>query len=115
MKGSTETTAGGADTTAAPDTTASARAPALPAPAVTQVAAIEAQVSGGPALQQTVSGANALEAAERGAILKAVENNQWNMTMTARDLGMSRNTLYRKLKRHNIPLGDARRDDLSRM
>ncbi len=23
--------------------------------------------------------------------------------------------LYRKLKRHNIPLGDARRDDLSRM
>ena len=64
---------------------------------------------------QIVSGANALEAAERGAILRAVENNQWNMTMTARDLGMSRNTLYRKLKRHAIPLSEARRDDLSRM
>ena len=64
---------------------------------------------------QAVAGVNPLEAAEKAAILRAVETNQWNMTMTARDLGMSRNTLYRKLKRHAIPLGEARRDDLSRM
>jgi transcriptional regulator of acetoin/glycerol metabolism len=62
-----------------------------------------------------VSGANLLEAAEREAILRAVEHNRWNMTLTARDLGMSRNTLYRKFKRHNIPLSEERRDDLSRM
>ncbi|WP_293374836.1 sigma-54-dependent Fis family transcriptional regulator [Nevskia sp.] len=64
---------------------------------------------------QAVAGVNLLEAAEKAAILRAVETHQWNMTMTARDLGMSRNTLYRKLKRHAIPLGEARRDDLSRM
>ena len=54
---------------------------------------------------------NPLEAAERAAILQAVEHNRWNMTLTARQLGMSRNTLYRKLKRHDIPVGDARRYD----
>ncbi|GAC1624163.1 MAG: sigma-54-dependent Fis family transcriptional regulator [Nevskia sp.] len=67
-----------------------------------------------PALKP-LAGLNPLEAAERNAIIKAVENNCWNMTLTARELGMSRNTLYRKFKRHNIPLGEERRDDVSRM
>ncbi len=89
------------------------RVKALPPP--TAPAMAPESPNAAPAPQQNFSGANALEVAERGAILRAIENNQWNMTMTARDLGMSRNTLYRKLKRHNIPLGDARRDDLSRM
>jgi len=56
---------------------------------------------------------NPLEAAERAAILQAVAQNRWNMTVTARQLGMSRNTLYRKLKRHDIPVGEARRDEVS--
>lgn len=58
---------------------------------------------------------NPLEAAECAAILKAVEQNHWNMTMTARALDMSRNTLYRKLNRYNIAVGDKRRDQLSRL
>jgi transcriptional regulator of acetoin/glycerol metabolism len=86
-----------------------AKAKALAAAPLTALPAPEA-----PTLQ-AVAGVNPLEAAEKAAILRAVETNQWNMTLTARDLGMSRNTLYRKLKRHCIPLGEARRDDLSRM
>ena len=53
---------------------------------------------------------NPLLDAERAAILHAVEQCRWNMTLTARQLGMSRNTLYRKLKRHDIAVGDSRRD-----
>ncbi len=85
-----------------------ARAKALPAPSQAALTAPETQMA------PTAAGGNPLEAAEKAAILRAVEANQWNMTLTARDLGMSRNTLYRKLKRHAIPVGDARRDDLSR-
>ena len=87
----------------------SVRAEALPAAPLAALPAPDA-----PTLQ-ALAGVNPLEAAEKAAILRAVETNQWNMTVTARDLGMSRNTLYRKLKRHAIPLGEARRDDLSRM
>ena len=86
----------------------SARTKALPAPSQAALPAPETQMA------PTAAGGNPLEAAEKAAILRAVEANQWNMTLTARDLGMSRNTLYRKLKRHAIPVGDARRDDLSR-
>ncbi len=57
---------------------------------------------------------NPLLAAERIAILQAVEQCRWNMTLTARQLGMSRNTLYRKLKRHDIAVGESRRDEVSR-
>jgi transcriptional regulator of acetoin/glycerol metabolism len=55
-----------------------------------------------------------LLAAERIAILQAVEHCRWNMTLTARQLGMSRNSLYRKLKRHDIAVGESRRDEVSR-
>jgi transcriptional regulator of acetoin/glycerol metabolism len=85
-----------------------ARAKALPAPSPAALPTPETP------LAPVAAGGNPLEAAEKAAILRAVEANQWNMTLTARDLGMSRNTLYRKLKRHAIPVGDARRDDLSR-
>lgn len=57
---------------------------------------------------------NALEAAERDALLRAVERHAWNMTLTARELGMSRNTLYRKLRRHNIAPDAGRRGAVSR-
>ena len=46
-----------------------------------------------------------LGAAEREALLRAIEQNHWNMSHTANNLGISRNTLYRKIKRHGIPLG----------
>jgi transcriptional regulator of acetoin/glycerol metabolism len=46
-----------------------------------------------------------LQFAERQALLEVIEQNNWNMTQTALQLGLSRNTLYRKLKRHGIPAG----------
>src|SRR5580704_12730801 len=44
--------------------------------------------------------ANPLQAAERATLLSMIENCRGNMTRTAELLGMSRTTLYRKLKRH---------------
>lgn len=47
---------------------------------------------------------NPLQAAERAALLRVIEEQRGNMTRVAAQLGMSRNTLYRRLKRHGIPL-----------
>jgi transcriptional regulator of acetoin/glycerol metabolism len=43
-----------------------------------------------------------LEEAERVALLDALEGTRWHMTHTAQQLGVSRNTLYRKLRKHGI-------------
>lgn len=43
-----------------------------------------------------------LDAAERSALLEALEGQRWHMTRTAEQLGISRNTLYRKLRKHAI-------------
>ncbi|MGY1882654.1 sigma-54-dependent Fis family transcriptional regulator [Pseudomonas reactans] len=43
-----------------------------------------------------------LEDAERLALLAALQQQRWHMTHTAEQLGVSRNTLYRKLRRHGI-------------
>jgi transcriptional regulator of acetoin/glycerol metabolism len=45
-----------------------------------------------------------LEHAEREALLRVIEKNDWVMSHVASQLGISRNTLYRKIKRHGIPL-----------
>jgi transcriptional regulator of acetoin/glycerol metabolism len=45
-----------------------------------------------------------LEGAEREALLRVIEKNNWVMSHVAAQLGISRNTLYRKIKRHRIPL-----------
>ena len=42
--------------------------------------------------------------AEREALLRVIEKNDWVMSHVAAQLGISRNTLYRKIKRHRIPL-----------
>jgi transcriptional regulator of acetoin/glycerol metabolism len=47
--------------------------------------------------------ANPLQAAERAALLKVIEKCRGNMTHAAEHLGVSRNTLYRKMKTHGIP------------
>ncbi len=44
----------------------------------------------------------ALESAERGAILQNLEKCRWNVTLAAKNLNISRNTLYRKMKNLNI-------------
>ena len=43
-----------------------------------------------------------LDDAERLALLNALEQHRWHMTHTAEQLGVSRNTLYRKLRKHGI-------------
>jgi sigma-54 dependent transcriptional regulator, acetoin dehydrogenase operon transcriptional activator AcoR len=48
--------------------------------------------------------ANPLHVAERAALLSVIEDCHGNMTRVAMQLGMSRNTLYRRIKRHGIPL-----------
>jgi transcriptional regulator of acetoin/glycerol metabolism len=45
-----------------------------------------------------------LENAVRETILQELERNRWNVTATAKRLDMSRCTLYRKLKKYNIPV-----------
>lgn len=43
-----------------------------------------------------------LDDAERIALLAVLEEQRWHMTHTAEQLGVSRNTLYRKLRKHGI-------------
>ncbi|PSS56889.1 sigma-54-dependent Fis family transcriptional regulator [Pseudomonas sp. BBP2017] len=43
-----------------------------------------------------------LEDAERTALLSSLEQHRWHMTHVAAQLGVSRNTLYRKLRKHGI-------------
>jgi transcriptional regulator of acetoin/glycerol metabolism len=50
-----------------------------------------------------------LESAERQALVQVIEQNHWNMTLVAAHFKISRNTLYRKVKRHGIPI--AQRSD----
>jgi len=57
--------------------------------------------------RQIASGGEAdvsMEHAEREALLRVIEKNDWIMSHVATQLGISRNTLYRKIKRHGIPL-----------
>ena len=44
------------------------------------------------------------ESAERDALLRVIEQHRWVMSRVASHFGISRNTLYRKIKRHGIPL-----------
>jgi transcriptional regulator of acetoin/glycerol metabolism len=48
------------------------------------------------------AGLNPLESAERQALLQELQRHSWNMTSVARQLNISRNTLYRKVQRLNI-------------
>ncbi|AZD18257.1 sigma-54-dependent Fis family transcriptional regulator [Pseudomonas chlororaphis] len=48
------------------------------------------------------AGGYPLDDAERLALLNALEQQRWHMTHTAEQLGVSRNTLYRKLRKHGI-------------
>ncbi|TAN04538.1 MAG: sigma-54-dependent Fis family transcriptional regulator [Rhodanobacteraceae bacterium] len=43
-----------------------------------------------------------LQGAERAALVGALEQHDWNVSHTAQALGISRNTLYRKLHKHGV-------------
>ncbi|MFO1506881.1 MAG: sigma-54-dependent Fis family transcriptional regulator [Lysobacterales bacterium] len=45
-----------------------------------------------------------LATAEHAALLHELERNHWNISRTADALGVSRNTLYRKIRKHRITL-----------
>ncbi|HEY9131702.1 MAG TPA: sigma-54-dependent Fis family transcriptional regulator [Dyella sp.] len=47
-----------------------------------------------------------LRLAEREALLRELEQMHWNISRTATALGISRNTLYRKLHKHGIAVPD---------
>ncbi|QJE00263.1 sigma-54-dependent Fis family transcriptional regulator [Massilia forsythiae] len=49
---------------------------------------------------------NPLESAERYALLKELAQRDWNLSCVARELNISRNTLYRKLQRLQIKTPD---------
>lgn len=51
---------------------------------------------------------NPLDVAERSALIETISRTRWNMTLAARQLGISRNTLYRKLKHHGLSAEDLR-------
>jgi transcriptional regulator of acetoin/glycerol metabolism len=55
-----------------------------------------------PAVLAAASTDHPLEDAERLALLNVLEQTHWHMTHTAAQLGISRNTLYRKLRKHAI-------------
>jgi transcriptional regulator of acetoin/glycerol metabolism len=46
----------------------------------------------------------ALRSAERDALLRELERMHWNISRTAQLLDISRNTLYRKIRKHQIVL-----------
>lgn len=48
-----------------------------------------------------------LDFIEREAIINAINYNKYNISRTAKDLGISRNTLYLKLKKYNISIEKA--------
>ena len=55
-------------------------------------------------ISESTTRANPLKAAERAALVRVIAECHGNMTRVAAQLGMSRNTLYRRMKRHAIPL-----------
>ena len=52
-----------------------------------------------------VTEANPLATVERDRLVLELEQQHWNATATAAALGISRNTLYRKLRKHGISVG----------
>jgi transcriptional regulator of acetoin/glycerol metabolism len=54
---------------------------------------------------------NSIQATERQALLRMLEDNRWNVSNVAKALALSRNTLYRKLHRLHIELSSTKRLD----
>ncbi|MDI9780341.1 sigma-54-dependent Fis family transcriptional regulator [Pseudomonas putida] len=57
----------------------------------------------GAAVEPEVSeGVDVLQSAEHQALMEVLEAKHWHLTRVAEHLGISRNTLYRKLRKHGI-------------
>lgn len=76
---------------------------ALSEDGVIRYAELPAEFRNLPLLTTPVSALNAsLGDAERSALLAVLEEQRWHITRSAKQLGISRNTLYRKLSKHDI-------------
>ncbi|KAB7771671.1 sigma-54-dependent Fis family transcriptional regulator [Xanthomonas maliensis] len=62
-------------------------------------------VDGGAVAADDVPGRIALDQAERLVLQQQLERHRWNVSRTAEALGISRNTLYRKLRKHGLETG----------
>jgi DNA-binding phage protein len=87
----------------------STRTAALVAPAEALMAAAQAdQAAAGTATEAAAAAAGTADrdplAADRGALLRVLEQHRWNMSNVAKALSISRNTLYRRMHRCRIPL-----------
>ena len=60
----------------------------------------------GPEVDGKPVGAEVLQGAERQALIEILEAKHWHLTRVAEHLGISRNTLYRKLRKHGITRAD---------
>ena len=57
-------------------------------------------------------GAVTMQQAEKALLELALKEHEYNIKATAADLGISRGTLYRKVKKYNIPVdGDEEAED----
>ncbi|RFU49342.1 sigma-54-dependent Fis family transcriptional regulator [Paraburkholderia sp. DHOC27] len=57
-----------------------------------------------PADEADLSALNAIQLNERGTVLTLLDEHRWNVSNVAKALGISRNTLYRKMRRLHIRL-----------
>ncbi|MGF6720957.1 transcriptional regulator of acetoin/glycerol metabolism [Paraburkholderia sp. GAS41] len=73
---------------------------ALTAPAQAPLAALGSH----PADEADLSALNAIQLNERGTVLTLLDEHRWNVSNVAKALGISRNTLYRKMRRLHIRL-----------
>jgi len=68
------------------------------------------QVAPAPATSEDPTEALSLEEFQRRRLLRCLEQNEWNLARVARVLGVSRQTVYARLKRHGLPRRRPRRD-----
>ncbi|MBW0445261.1 sigma-54-dependent Fis family transcriptional regulator [bacterium M00.F.Ca.ET.228.01.1.1] len=85
------------------------RAPDLPPPAASQAVLQAAPHTAAPPAAHAdddadLSALNAIQLNERETVLTLLEENRWNVSNVAKALGISRNTLYRKMRRLHIRL-----------
>lgn len=66
-----------------------AEPPSVPATDAAQASTLEAPIP-------------TLQGAERAALVRTLQQHDWNVSHAARALGISRNTLYRKFRKHGI-------------
>ncbi len=69
---------------------------------VIRIGDLPAEIAGSAPRGPARDAAGGLAQAEREALLRELDRHGWNITNTAAQLGFSRNTLYRKMRKHGI-------------